>query len=455
MLKLERAQNKALRIVTGQYSSTPVEALRLESGISSYKTHSKRLACIAAEKADRLPPDHPRNAALNPAVPVHHRSKTRSSWRETSRCIRNGLPTAGLPMEPLPSPFQKPWVSEGEPRRRLWKVFTSMPEPPQEPTPKPQAAENPFSAMFQDNPFWRVDHQDQVQAMTTNQTNAARAIKMIDSYEVDIVLYTDGSCKGGMEEGGAAVVVTTGTASNPVVLETIQKKGAKYTCSYQEEKEAMVEALKWMKVNQKYSDTVICSDSQSLLTSIDTMNPDTADLRAELDLLHGRTYLHWIPAHINIPGNEYADRAAKEAALLPDTDSPVAVSYGAAKSIIKQRIKDDEPSHPLVKETYNGYIRRKDKALKCRKDQSLIAQLRAGHCLMLSHYKNRIDDKKSPICPDCEEEEETVRHWLKCPAKIRTREDVFGRADVNPDTMNKDPQRILAYAEATLIRRNP
>ena len=112
-------------------------------------------------------------------------------------------------------------------------------------------------------------------------------------------------------------------------------------------------------------------------------------------------------------------------------------------------------SHPLVKETYNGYVRRKDKALKCRKDQSLIAQLRAGHCLMLSHYKNRIDDKKSPIYPDCAKEEETVRHWLKCPAKIRTREDVFGRADVNPDTMNKDPQPILAYAEATLIKRNP
>ena len=89
MQKLERAQNKALRIVTGQYNSTPVEALRLESGIVSYKTHSKRLMSIAAEKADRLPPDHPRNVALNPDTPVRHRSKTRSSWREKSIQLRS------------------------------------------------------------------------------------------------------------------------------------------------------------------------------------------------------------------------------------------------------------------------------------------------------------------------------------------------------------------------------
>ena len=116
MQKLERAQNKALRIVTGQYNSTPVEALRLESGIVSYRTHSKRLTSIAAEKADRLPPDHPRNVALNPDTPVSHRSKTRSSWREKSSQLRGNLPTAGRPMEPLPCPFQKPWASKYEPK---------------------------------------------------------------------------------------------------------------------------------------------------------------------------------------------------------------------------------------------------------------------------------------------------------------------------------------------------
>ena len=65
---------------------------------------------------------------------------------------------------------------------------------------------------------------DQEEELTNNQLTAARAINMIDDFQVDTVLYTDGSCKakGGMEDGGSEVVATTGTASNP---EIIKKKG--------------------------------------------------------------------------------------------------------------------------------------------------------------------------------------------------------------------------------------
>ena len=73
---------------------------------------------------------------------------------------------------------------------------------------------------------------------------------MIDEYQINTIIYTNGSCTGGIADGGAAAVVTTGTAANPVVIETVMKKGGKYTCSYEEEKSAVKEALKWMLVNQ-------------------------------------------------------------------------------------------------------------------------------------------------------------------------------------------------------------
>ena len=449
--KLEVSQNKALRLVTGQYASTPTEALRLEAGIESYKTHSNRVITISAEKADRLPQDHPRHKALNPEETVSHRSKLRSSWREKTNNLRGKLPIYDKPMEPLPSPFKRPWKTAEEPKRKLWKVHTTLPEPTKPPPDNQQGqfTMNPFSLMTR-NVFW--DNQEPAPDPSSKQAIAQNVISMIDRYEVHTVIYTDGSCKGGTEEGGAAAVITTGTAANPVVIETIMKKGGKYTCSYQEERSAMREALKWMLVNQKYDDTVVCSDSQALLTSIESRSPETQDLRDMLDMLHGKTYLHWVPAHTNVPGNEYADRAAKEAAKLPDPeDDPIPVTYGVARAVVKSRIKDEEPKHQVTSESYKGYIRKKaDSQMTSRKEGALLAQLRSGHCLGLAHYKNRLDPTKSAICPRCEEEDETVRHWLGCPASIRTREEIFGRADLSLDVMSTKPRETLAYAERTL-----
>ncbi len=285
--------------------------------------------------------------------------------------------------------------------------------------------------------------------MSKNRATADLAIRLIDSYKVDTTIYTDGSCQAGTEKGGSAVVITTGTAANPVVLKTIQKKGGAYTCSYQEEKVAMEEALKWMKVNQKYSDTVICSDSQSLLTNIEQHSLDTVQIRSDLDSLYGRTSIHWIPSHINIPGNEYADAAAKEATKLTD-ESNVPVSYEVAKALIKRTLKDDDPIHPVVAESYKNLNRKQDRKVGSRKDAAMLAQLRSGHCLELAHYKNRIDQTKSAICNRCELEEETVKHWISCPATRNLREKIFGKTDLDLGILTSDPEKSLAFAGETL-----
>ena len=105
--------------------------------------------------------------------------------------------------------------------------------------------------------FW--DMNEPPEENSVKRLTAQSAIRMINQYNIGTTIYTDGSCKGGTEDGGAAAVITTGTAANPVVIETIKKKGSKFTCSYDEEKAALMEALKWMEVNQKYDDTIICS----------------------------------------------------------------------------------------------------------------------------------------------------------------------------------------------------
>ena len=433
--KLEVAQSKALRIVTGQYASTPLEAVRLEADVASYHTHSKHLCAIAYEKAVRLDPDHPKRSAVG-ENPVQHRSKIRSSWRVEAVKTVESISLQDLPRADFPSPFVRPWASEEMAGRKPnWVVFPELPE-----TPLQQTMVHPLTTSK--NSPWGVSVEDTGE----HRAIVEKVIRLIDKYEIDTTIYTDGSCSEGTMEGGSAAVITTGSARYPVVLETLQKKGGTLTSSFQEEKEAMGLALNWMKENQ-FTDTVICSDSQSLLRALENLTPDTADLRYTLDNLHGKTYIHWVPSHSKIPGNELADLAAKEATKIEGTPT---ARFSSAKSVIKRLIKDPDPTHHIVKETYKKLHTKKEKKLiNSRKEAATLAQLRSGHCLKLAAYQHRIDSTKSDNCPRCQEAAEDIKHWLNCPANIQDRLKIFGRTDVELGALSEFPAKALAYAKAT------
>ena len=435
--KLEVAQNKALRLISGQHASTPLEALRLETGIGSYSSTSKQLTAKAYEKANRLPENHPRYQALSKNKHVQHRIKKRSSWREQAVKITGSLPIANLPRAPLPSPFQQPWSSDQA--LHQWKVNTTLPSP---------SNHTSFSNFLNNSP-WGISVQQ-----NTHPTNSLTevAIQTIDKFSVDTVIYTDGSCKAGTENGGSAAIITTGSARDPIVLETIKKKGCRYTCSYDEERAAMALALDWMTIYNQYTDTVICSDSQSLLTAIENSSPDTSNIRKQLSELKGRVTLQWVPSHSKVPGNELADQAAKEAT--EGEADPVPVTYNSAVALIKRDIRDPPPVHNLVAQTYQHISLKKDSMIKSRKDAVLLAQLRSGHCNKLASYRNRIDSNKPDICPKCEEVPETVQHWLKCPATIRKRTSIFGMADVHLGALTSKPEEVLTFAKATLLEES-
>ena len=66
--------------------ATPVEALRQECGLTSFETDMMRTIGKSAEKAERLPADHPRKLDNN------RRRLCRDNWRSMAKDLQRQLP---------------------------------------------------------------------------------------------------------------------------------------------------------------------------------------------------------------------------------------------------------------------------------------------------------------------------------------------------------------------------
>ena len=87
---LERVQNRALRILTGQLADTPLECLRTEAELTSFETQIRRNCIVAWERSARLPAGNPRYKLFT--SPIEHKWKRSNfSTLAQAECARIGL----------------------------------------------------------------------------------------------------------------------------------------------------------------------------------------------------------------------------------------------------------------------------------------------------------------------------------------------------------------------------
>ena len=412
---LEKLQNRAIRSITGHTLTSPIEALYLEAGIPNIRTDIARMSAIAAEKCLRLPPDHPRRMAYDQQV--RNKGTGRKSWGTIAKAYILSAP-ASTELRKQLNPFATPpWI------------------------------ECPNLTILPDLPG--IANKDDDKSVIIN-----AAMTHLRSLNPTITIYTDGSASSGTEDGGNAAIVSCGEPTAPTILSSHLQRGAKFTCSYEEELEAMELAAIIIRDTTSADDiVVVATDSQSLCTALVNANRETDAIRSILNSAKSRTTITWIPGHCDIPGNEAADRAAKQATTSDGNPRPI--SYSCAVSRAKRAIRDPPITHERVKETYREFSALRDATILSRHDQVTLSRIRSGHHLSFRAYQNRLDPNADPSCPRCDAPTHDVSHWIQdCPGTEATRRDIFGEEMYDGLTLLcRHPTKSLSLARRTLLEQ--
>ena len=411
---LERTQNKALRVITGQLKSSPYEALRYETRIPSYATHIKRATLKSREKAKRLPPDHPRHIALQEAIPPRN---ARNSWARLGKELESLLPNEAQAREPITLETTPPWLT-----RNSTSIFPYL-----------------------EGISSKADDQAAIRA-------AAEAA--IANWNSDLTIFTDGSAVGGCTQGGAGAVIHI--HDDPPRFETLLARGAAFTSSFEEECAALDLAILWIKDNcTPSSRPLIVTDSQSLCRALVGSDPAISPLRTRLEQCNATVGIQWVPGHCGIDGNELADKAANEARQAPGPSRNTTIK--GILPVIRRSISDPpcRPDYAYVAEAYSRLSKAKEKQLVTRWDAVYMARLRSGHHWDLRTYMHRVTKDSvaatvDPACPRCRQEEDDTPHLFKCVGTLALRQEIFGTVDVPLCALTDHPKQALTLARRSL-----
>jgi len=393
--ELAKVQNMAMKTITGAFRTTPTAALQYETGLLPPELRLQHKILRSFTRMQTLPTSHPLQAWIQKARNVQYNSKQRYISNLENLAIKYSTQTA--PVETIHPYIRPPWYSP--------KITPHI-----EPT-KEKAKEH---------------HDKQLPKLRREPST--------------ICFYTDGS--GINENIGAAVYSATvqtmkkqyigkETESNVFAAELtainlalkIAEENPQYTkCEIFTDSQTSIKAL--LKPGKQSGQAIICS----ILDKIDELQTQ----RSEMNIT-----LTWIPGHMDIEGNERADKAAKEASNPMEAEVESNVNYPTLKSA-RNAANKQQIQAKWIKQWNEGTatavkLRAMSKRPHFTSGRKLYSQitvkqyiawlvrLRTAHC-SLNKYLHQRGHEEEPLCA-CREDEETIEHFLlKCKKYTTQRE---------------------------------
>ena len=268
-----------------------------------------------------------------------------------------------------------------------------------------------------------------------------KAIEEIQNDNLDVKVFTDGS---GMEGkiGAAAILYRNGNLKTKL---RHQLGTQRQHTVYEGEGIGVVLGARLISNEWNIQSANFYIDNRASITATQLTKPNPGHYI--FDALHKsiasirrkhtgiKITVKWVPGHKGVEGNEQADEEAKKAITEGSSDTHdlpklLRKTLPHSKSAIKwshnEKLKRHAQKGWKASKRYNRMMKTDPTTPSHRyvnlvtklprKLASILAQLRTGHAPLAKHL-HRIGKTNSPICPACQQSEETVQHFiLHCPA---------------------------------------
>jgi ribonuclease HI len=290
------------------------------------------------------------------------------------------------------------------------------------------------------------------------------------------IIFTDGSGFAG-HIGASMASLQHGVTSQRRYLGT-DSQSTVYAAELSGIEMALAKTRKDNEGHRQAREVIIFSDSQAAIQAV--QNPQRPSGQYVLALIYNHVRairsqtqgptnitIRWIPAHVGVDGNEFADEEAKGAALLgagmgvatgSGTGEPIIRLAAAAKRAVRQRIRErwekqwerettSAPTKRLVQAPNKKTLRLYEGLSKPQ--CAILIQMRTMR-IGLRHFLFKIKAAETDRC-SCDEGSQTPRHiLLQCPQYIIPRTKLWEQLDkIGIGITEIDYDKIMSNPQAT------